>query len=346
MSISTVSRVLNNDPAVNPETRDRVLSAANRWGYVPTIGRRITTYIGFAYTGPRTLHDPFDTAVLDGVTRGADDARLDLVILNVRRDKQADETYTQFFMRKGIRGVLLRTVSESRDICLRIAEEGFPHIVVSDRFDASDVNYIDGDSKDDCTRAMEYLISLGHRRIAFAMHNIPDCDHLDRFAAYKETLARHDLPFEEHLVLRHPINLSAGATILKLVRSMPDRPTAVFFADPLLAVGAIQKAHELGMRVPEDLSIVGFDDADLRHAVYPTMTAVCQDAAKLGFLAASWLGRMLEGAAPKRYQKVIPTFFEINRSTAPPSEAADSLPPRTNGDSASRANGEHQEVLP
>jgi hypothetical protein len=75
----------------------------------------------------------------------------------------------------------------------------------------------------------------------------------------------------------------------------------------------------MGVRVPEDLSIIGFDDADLRHAVYPMLTAVCQDAGKLGFQAAAWLGQMLRGTGPRKFQKTIPTFFEINRSTAPPS---------------------------
>ena len=332
VSISTVSRVLNNDPAVNPETRDKVLSAANRWGYVPTIGRRVTTYIGFAYTGRRTIAAPFDSAVLDGVARGADDCRLDLVILNIHRDKQPDETYTQFFMRKGVRGVILRTTTEGRDVCLAIAEEGFPHVVVSDRFEHANVNYIDGDSKADTIRALEYLISLGHRRIAFALHSIPDCDHLDRFEGYKQALAAASIPYDERLVFRHPINLAAGATILKLTHSMPERPTAVFFADPLLAVGAVQKAHELGVRIPEDLSIIGFDDADARYAVYPTLTAVCQDAAKLGFQATTWLGHSLGENGAKKLQKTIPTFFEINRSTA--------APPRTSG-----GNGSGGEML-
>jgi DNA-binding LacI/PurR family transcriptional regulator len=165
VSIATVSRVLNNDPAVNPDTRDKVLSAANRWGYVPAIGRRITTYIGFAYTGRRTLVDSFDTAVLDGVARGADDARLDVVILNLSRDKLPDETYTQFFMRKGVRGVILRTVADTRDVCLKIAEEGFPHVVVSDRFDSSNVNYIDGESKADSVRA----VALGWAKVAVSI---------------------------------------------------------------------------------------------------------------------------------------------------------------------------------
>ena len=318
VSISTVSRVLNNDPVVNPETRDRVLSAANRFGYVPTIGRRVTTYLGFTYTGRRTLEAAFDAAVLDGLARAADACRLDLVLLNLHRDKQADETYTQFFMRKGVRGVILRTTADSRDVCLQIAAEGFPHVVVSDRFDSPQINYIDCDSKADTVRAIEYLISLGHRRIAFAMHSIPDCDHLDRFEAYKEALSNHGIALDDRLVFRHPSNLVAGATVFKLTCSMPEQPTAIYFADPLLAVGAVRKAHEMGVRIPEEMSVVGFDDTDVRYAVYPALTAVCQDPGKLGFEAASWLGRMLGGSAPKRFQEIVPTFFEINGSSAPP----------------------------
>ena len=328
VSISTVSRVLNNDPVVNRDTRDRVLSTANRFGYIPTIGRRVTTYLGLAYTGRRTLSAPFDAAVMDGAARGADESRLDLVILNLQRDKLPDETYTQFFLRKGVRGVILRTLSDSREACVAIAREGFPHVVVSERFDAPEVNYIDCDSKADTTRAIEYLISLGHRRIAFAMHNLPDCDHLDRLAGYQEALENHGLPLEDRLVFRHPISLAAGGTVFKLTQSMPDGPTAVFFADPLLAIGAMRKAHEMGVRVPDEVSLVGFDDTDMRYAVYPALTAVCQDASRLGYHAASWLGRALNGSTPKRLQQIVPTFFEINGSSAPP---------RTNG----AADGEH-----
>lgn len=318
VSISTVSRVLNNDPAVNSETRDRVLSAANLSGYVPSIGRRVTTYIGYAYTGRRTLTGAFDAAVLDGATRGAEEHRLDIVILDLPRDKQPDETYTQFFMRKGVRGVILRTLADSREVCLRIAEEGFPHAVVSDRFDDARVNYVDCDSKADSARAVDYLISLGHQRIAFGMHNLPDRDHLDRLDGYFEALAQHKLPVDERLIFRHPSNFAAGATILKLAGTMAEPPTAIYLADPLLAVGAVQKAHELGVRIPDDLSIIGFDDADVRFGVYPTLTAVCQDADKLGFQAAAALGRMLTNGGARRFRVTLPTFFEINRSTAAP----------------------------
>ena len=88
----------------------------------------------------------------------------------------------------------------------------------------------------------------------------------------------------------------------------------------MLAVGAVNKAHELGIRIPEDLSVVGFDDSDVRHSVYPTLTAVCQDAAQLGYEAALRLTRMLMRKKLERFQVTLPSFFEANGSTGPPPE--------------------------
>ncbi|NOX58277.1 MAG: LacI family transcriptional regulator [Planctomycetes bacterium] len=325
VSITTVSRALNNDPAVNPKTRERVLAIANRSGYVATVGRRATTNLGFSYTGEATLSHPFDAAVLDGVIHGADEQRFDVLLTNLKRDKRPDESYTQFFLRKGIRGVILRTMQESRSICQAIADEGFPMIVISERFSSPNVSYIDGDSRADSVRAVEYLIALGHRRIAFGFHSIPDRDHTDRFAGYKDALEKSNIPFDESLVYRQRYTLAGGATVLKMVMTMRDRPTAIFFADPLLAVGAVKQAHALQISIPKDISIIGFDDTNLRYGVHPTLTAVCQDAAGLGFEAAQRLTRMLTNREQKTFQISVPTFFEVHESTgAPPAHLVES----------------------
>jgi LacI family transcriptional regulator len=318
VSITTVSRALNNDPAVSVETREKVLSIANRTGYVATVGRRVTTHIGFGYTGEATLAHPFDAAVLDGVMRGAEERRFDVVLLNLTRDKRPDESYTQFMMRKGIRGVILRTMEETRATCQAIADEGFPLVVISERFDLPNISYIDGDSRADSVRAVDYLVSLGHRRIAFGVHNVPDRDHQDRLGGYREALEKNGLPFDESLVFRQRYTLAGGATILKMAMSMRDRPTAIFFADPLLSVGAVKKAHASGIHIPDDISIVGFDDTDLRYGVHPTMTAVCQDASALGFEASYRLTRQLNGHERGVFQITVPTFFEVHESTGPP----------------------------
>jgi DNA-binding LacI/PurR family transcriptional regulator len=331
VSITTVSRALNNDSAVSTETQQRVLAIANRRGYVATMGRRVTTLIGFAYTGAQALSHPFDAAVLEGLADGVSEYRFDVVVLNLQRDKSPDETYTQFFMRKGVRGIVLRTMGDSRDACQAIADERFPSFVISERFDSPNINCIDCDSKPDSMRATEYLIGLGHRDIAFAMHNVHDRDHLDRFEGYQDALKKHGIKTREALIFRHPYTLAGGATVMKMAMSMPARPTAIYVADPMMAVGAVKEAHEMGVRIPDDVSIVGFDDTNMRYSVHPTLTAVCQDARALGFEAARHLTRMLSKTEDRdvRLQKTLPTFFEVHQSTAPPPEGL--APSRSNG---------------
>lgn len=317
VSVATVSRALNNDAAISERTRELVLAIANSRGYLAKTGRRVTTYVGFACSGEQVLSHPFEAGVLDGVAQGVAESGYNVVLLNLKRGKRRDENYTQFFMRHGVRGAILRVVAGSRDICRAVADEGFPHVVISERFTDDDINFVDCDSRPDSIRAIEYLIALGHQRIAFATHTVPDRDQQDRYEGYKEALAKHGLTVDERLILRHPGTLAGGASVLKVVMSMPERPTAVYCADWMLAVGAVKAAHELRVRVPEDLSIVGFDDADGRHCVHPTLTAVCQDAVKLGVEASSRLIRILDGDANGPVQVTAPTFFEVNESTGP-----------------------------
>ncbi len=344
VSIATVSRALNNAPDVSEETRSRVLTIANRYGYAPANARRSTTNIAFAYAQETTISHPFDGALLDGVMRGLAESRRSMVVLALDRDKLPDESFSQLFMRKGVRGVLLRTVAATRHIAEQIAAEGFPHVVISDRFDEPYINSIDCDSKPGSEQAVEYLASLGHRRIAFAMHTVPDRDHVDRFQGYRAGLEHQGLPYDEKLVFKLPYTMAGGSTAIKMITSMPDRPTAVYFADPLMGVGAIRQAHELGLQIPQDLSIVGFDDTDSRLSVYPALTAVCQEAPMLGYEGARWLTRKLAGVEEGPLKRTLPTFFEINQSTAAPPELSSisiHLPPRPEN-----GNGGHTQETP
>jgi LacI family transcriptional regulator len=191
-------------------------------------------------------------------------------------------------------------------------------VVIGERFDASYVNYIDCDTSADSERAVQYLIDLGHRRIAFAMHVVPDRDHMDRFDAYKRTLAANNMAVDERLVFRIRSDLAGGASVTNLLASMEQPPSAVYAADPLLALGIAKRAYELGIHIPRDLSVIGVDDAEVRHSAAPTLTAVCQDASKLGAEAAQHLARVVTGRTNALLRKKVPSFFEVHSSTAPP----------------------------
>jgi DNA-binding LacI/PurR family transcriptional regulator len=317
-----VSRVLNNHPDVDARTRQRVLARINATGYVPKVGRRVTNVIALAYPDQpvRSEYGSFEPSLLSGVMRGLQDHHYDLKLLSIRRDKLPDESYTQFFLRKGIQGVLLRCVHRTSDMIKQIAKEGFPSVVVAARFDEPEVNYIHADSYPSSRRAMEHLIGLGHRRIVLAIHNVSDTDHADRRRAYEDAIATAELPVDPTLIMELAASVSSGEQVLDAILAMPDRPTAVFATNPMTALGIMRRAQERGVVIPADLSVIGVDDSDVRMHVWPRLTAVTQDASMIGYEAAAWLTTVLsQEDVGKSCRRTVPTAFEVNGTTAAPS---------------------------
>ena len=315
VSIATVSRVVNGSTAVAPELRDRVLDAVSRCGYAPTIGRRSAASIALVYTGPFSVGSPYDAACIDGIISAMVESDFDLKIAHLRRDKSPDETYSQFFFRKGIRGAILRSTSSDRDLARKIGDEGFPAVVLGDRFDHPRLAFAYNDSRTASVEGIEHLISLGHRRIAFVANNTDDGDHTDRLDAYRQTLKDRGF-YDEQLEFRVPAHRLDGAQLMRKMLSLTKPPTAVFIVDPLTAAGAVNEAHKLKLRVPEEMSILGFDDTDTRFSVVPTMTAICQDSRELGQLAYELLLRRCEGLADGHAGGLGRAWLEINHTTA------------------------------
>ena len=312
VSIATVSRVLNNSGTVSENVRQRVLGVAGRLGYSGT-RRAMTNFIALAYTGRSSPTSPYDVAALEGMSKAAEEGGFDLAILRLQADRRPGESYAQLLQRKGIRAALLRTTANTRHICVELAEEGFPCIVVGDCFtDEPAVSYICADSRPTSYQAVEHLISLGHRRIAIAISHVPDHDHQDRLLGYEQALKANQIEVDPKLIHRVWAMQPNGAQVLRGLMSLPDRPTAIFIADPLVAVGAINQAHEMGVKIPEDVSIIGFDDADTRNNVFPKMSAVCQDARQLGYDAMTALTRSLTDDSSMPIRKGQPTWLELH----------------------------------
>jgi len=323
VSPATASRALNHSGPVSPAARSRVLMAAQRVGY-RGLGRVTAgvSRIGVAYPHLPVLAEfgGFDAALLSGIARGAAEERCDLALVDIAATKQRAESYTHYFERHGLQGVVVRAHGESRHVCETIAEEGFPSVVVADRFENPDVNFVCYNSEEDSRRAIEHLISLGHRRIGLCVHMVRDSDHDDRRRAYESTLRAHGIEIDPELIVEVIANAEGGESAFNRLLGLPRPPTAIFFTDPLATVGGIRRALETGVRVPEELSIVGFDDSDLRKITHPMFTAVCQDAIRMGRIAGKWIASRIHEETTESLRLRSNAYFEINRTSgvAPP----------------------------
>ncbi|MEO0483186.1 MAG: LacI family DNA-binding transcriptional regulator [Planctomycetota bacterium] len=320
VSVATVSRALNHDAAVSETLRDRVLTEAERVGYSLPAADRRTTRIALAYPGTpvRLEYGSFDASIVSGVVAGAGADRFEVSILDIASLRTEGESYTQMFRRVGIAGVVLRTYADKRDVCEAIADEGFPSVVVSDRFDHPRVNYVAYDSAADTRLAVEHLVHLGHERVALVVHAVTDSDHTDRRNAYEQVLREAGLGISSELIVEVIADVDGGASAMSRLLSLPKPPTAVLFTDPLSTIGGLRRALELGLRVPDELSIVGFDDGEMRKLTYPVYSAVCQDSWALAFGATRWLTGELRKREGQTFRELKRTYFEVNGTTCAP----------------------------
>ena len=327
VSIATVSRVINGVDSVAPGLRRRVMQAVEACDYTPAVGRRAMQCIALLYPGPFCIGSPYDSACLEGMAEAMRAAQFDLTILDVARDKTKNESLRQYLTRKGTRGAVVRCTAAERNVLLRWVEESIPLVVLGDHFDCPQASFVYAESRTASEQAIEHLVSLGHHRIAFAACERDDGDHLDRLLAYRDVMVRHDIA-DESLVCRVPPHRLDGVQLLRNLLGMPNRPTAIYIADPLVAVGAVNEAHRMGVRIPDDLSIVGFDDTDIRSAVHPRMSAVCQDAKELGRAAIESVVAQIEGVDQREPQSVaFEAWLDLCNTTGPPPENPERILP-------------------
>lgn len=324
VSPATVSRSLNNSPDVSDTVRARVLAEARRVGYElprrPTRTGRIGIIFFDETSGPK--FSGYDATIWGGVTRAAVALKFDVCVIDPL-DRRAGESFSAFALRKGVEGLVVRVDEETRHVCSAIAADGVPHVVIADRFEDERVNYVCCNSSRPSRAAVEHLLHLGHRRVAVCHNTVLDTDHRDRIEAYVGALKEAGIEPDPDLVVSMNAEIGGGAAAFNRLMSLPQPPTAIFFTDPALTIGALRRALEVGIRVPDELSIIGVDDERLRKMTHPVFTAVCQNAAELGHQAGRWLCRQLtdsSGREPRAgaLRMEIEAFLEINQTTAPP----------------------------
>jgi DNA-binding LacI/PurR family transcriptional regulator len=303
VSRTTVSFVLNNVPGVkiSEETRQRVLDAARELNYYPTAAARSlasgkTHRIGLILGEgqDRLAGDAFLPTFLQGVTTSAR-RRGYLLMLQLAEDVPSHEAYERLIREQQVDGLILSGPASNDRLLAELAVEEFP-LILHGRLEDCDLPFVDVDNKAGAYQAVMHLIGLGHRRIGF-IANAPQSysGAEQRFAGYKQALAEHDIPLESSLVHTATFTPETGRLAMLRLLELPERPTAVFAASDVIAIGAISAIHAAGLEIPDDMAVVGFDDIFLAGYVRPPLTTIRVPAYGLGWTAAETLLALIEG---------------------------------------------------
>ena len=303
VSRTTVSFVLNNVPGVkiSDDTRQRVLQATRVLGYHPTAAARSlasgrTQRIGLVLgEGQRRLAgDAFIPQFLRGIT--ASIARRGyLLVLQMAEDVPTRAAYDRLLREQQVDGLILSGPRLDDPLLPELAAEGFP-LILHGRMDGSQTPFVDVDNRSGARQATAHLAGLGHRRIGF-VSNAPMfySGAQERLAGYREALVDHGLPVDESLVRTSGFSPDSGAAAMRELLKTPHPPTAVFAASDVTALGVLGAIHQAGLRVPQDVALVGFDDIFLAAHAVPPLTTVRVPAYGLGWTAAELLIALIEG---------------------------------------------------
>ncbi|UCF09956.1 MAG: LacI family DNA-binding transcriptional regulator [Candidatus Bipolaricaulota bacterium] len=322
VSPSTVSRALADSPLVNRETKARILRAAMELGYERNeVARALVMGIsGAVGLIVPDITNPFFSDVARGVSEIADRAGYGVILCNTDGRPDRELSYIRLLRRKRVDGLIVCSATLRASYVSDLAAAAFPYVLVSRLSLEPDAPYVITDDRAGARLAVEHLIDLGHRRIAFigGPENVQSSR--DRMASYLEVLAEHGLPDVSAWRCHTDFTQGAGREAGRRMLSLDEVPSAIFAANDVIALGVLEVAEGLGLPVPGSLSLIGYDD--IRYAALPRiqLTTIAQPAVEMGQIAADGLLAAVKAGIAPTLQRVLAPRLVVRSSTAPHSE--------------------------
>lgn len=309
-SITTVSKVLNNYPNVSKKATEKVMTAVRDLGYIPyssarTLATKKSNMIGVVFSEAMDvgITHPFFSEVIEEFKKQVELYHYDLLF--VSRNIASHQNYHDHLRHRGVDGVVVLNL-HSEDEELKVFENSdLPAVFIDTYIENSNVVYSDNNLG--CSLAVDYLYNLGHRKIAHIAGNLITFTGEKRMEGFKKAVKQYnlDIPYDYH-VDGGFFSYDGGRSAMLKLLAHPDRPTAVFVSGDEMAVGAIKAAKELGVRVPEDISIIGFDDIAIAKHLEPSLSTIKQDKKLIGRQAATLLLNEINNMPIINRENIIP----------------------------------------
>ena len=334
VSPSTVSRVLNRDPnvRVSETSRSRILDLAAAKGYRPNrLARSLklqrTNVIGMLIPD---ITNPLFSALFRAVDEVASATGYHVILCNTGDSGVRLQQHLEALSEGHVDGLLIATAHRSDPVIETLRARRLPYILVSRRSDQSEEAWVVPDDRRGAHLAVGHLVQLGHRRIAHIAGFMEVSRSIERLEGYREAMDSFNLDPLVSLTPAAGLDEAAGEMGLKDLFKCTAKPTAVFTANDLAAVGAIAHARQMGLEVPRDLSVIGCDDIPMSKHIEPSLTTLRYPFEQVGRLATEHLIRRIAGEAREDEpppQILLPLELIVRQSTARPSRDANYATP-------------------
>lgn len=315
VSHSTVSRALQNSPLVKQKTAEKIRKIALETGYRPSavargLVTRKTRTIGLVVT---TIADPFTGEVVSGIYQSASERGYSVFLADSGADPEREQRVVQSFAEQRVDGILVTSSRVGNLYLPLLSEMRVPILLVNDQHPGAFVHSVMIKNFAGMCLAANHLIGLGHTRIAYIGDNSGYQADKERLGGFRAAHEAAGLPLIEELIVRGDGKPAQG--MLAMEKLLPERPTAVCCYNDRTALGALRAIHARGLRVPADISVVGFDDIFLAPYTEPPLTTIRQPMRKMGLLAMESLARLMSGVETEIRIEIEPELV-LRESTA------------------------------
>jgi LacI family transcriptional regulator len=318
VSYGTVSRVINDDPHVKAETRVRVLQAMEQLGY--TVNRQARSLAGGRSNVVGVLVPDLGTGYIGEIMRGIDaelgNYAYDLMLFTTHRTAAKEASYVTNLAGGMVDGLLLVLPRNPADYIGTLIKRGFPFVLIDHQGNGLDCPAVGATNWQGAYQATEYLIGKGHTAIGFITGSMDLGASVDRLEGYKASLRTNHIPFNACLVYEGNYDQTDGYTGALHLLELPDPPTAIFASNDAMAMGVMDAVRSKSLRIPEDISIIGFDDIPQAALVRPALTTVRQPLEQMGRVAAQYLLDTLKDPGKKSNRIELPTELIVRNSVS------------------------------
>ncbi|WP_461206808.1 LacI family DNA-binding transcriptional regulator [Clostridium sp. DL1XJH146] len=317
VSKATVSRVLNESKPVSDEIRMRVEKAIKENNYKPSsiarsLVNKTTNIIGVIIPD---IGNPFFSQLVKGIQDGANENGYHIMLCNTYKNEEKEIEYLEILQNHQVDGIVFLTTTIQNSHKLFFQKNKIPVVSVSRRFKELSISSIDVDNYSAAYDATSYLINLDHKEIAMIRGDIDNNSvDFDRFEGYKQAIIDSNIDFHEELVVKGDFSVEGGYNAMGKLLTHKQLPTAIFCASDHMAFGAIKCAHESGLIVPDDISVIGFDDIPLASMFIPSLSTVKQPIYELGQKAIQTIISEIQSKS-KAQNIVLSTEIVIRQST-------------------------------
>ncbi|MEJ8543865.1 LacI family DNA-binding transcriptional regulator [Brevibacillus borstelensis] len=316
VSIATVSKVINNTGRISEKTRKLVLSVMKEMNYQPSV-------VASALTGKSTytiglmipdLANPFFSGIARSIEDRGHALGYNIVICSTDYDPEKEAKYISLLLQKSVDGIILASGFENVETVRELIKQKVPLAIIAREIPSLEVDTVAVDDFLGGYQAASHLISLGHRRIAIIARDL--WSNRERMRGYRHALDEAGIDYGRDVEYVMESNVESGKALAEKLLRSADPPTAIFACNDLLAMGAIHAARRLGMSIPRDLSVVGFDNTAWASVTDPPLTTVAQPIRDMGTHVMNLLIQEINGEKKHKQRIVLLPELVVRESTA------------------------------